>query len=529
MFQKKLEVVPILVGSEGPFVGQAKKLLPAPPGALSETGDTLVWDSEPCTRCRTNRLPCGGKQGRACTSCKKQKVACNFSSARPAKPRGSERSTSDHPHDHNSPATSSSSFNLATTNITAASTPIPASSPTTSTSIIDSSLDYNNSNILSLKRKRSVEPLQTLSYAETPALKRAQTTPNSPNVQCDRCWTSNKTCHGPIGRPCIPCKTSKLGCSFSNAKNASGVAPAASQASGTQSCIRCTLEDKHCVGTTGHACNSCRKSKTKCSNAAVHQRVVRTSAPHPPSPSLGPHLAPQAVRAGGTYISTTLPISQANYSPLDGGAASASSTSTMLSFTPSIPIPTVSPGARGYEVHQERTEAHVTPPESSCKACLEQRKSCWGAQGFNSSAGFDGSTPTSCWPCLQAGQLCSKTQDARGGKDPERPRQPSLRLVLDPNRPLRDMAGASFQSNASSPPVLYRPREPSQFPPTWDTVAVRHYDNSGETLQTDHSGFSRPSDATMIASPAHSSRGTTLAPIQLSQYNWERISPSADL
>ncbi|KAF7966736.1 hypothetical protein HWV62_37261 [Athelia sp. TMB] len=58
LFQKKLETMPILVGSAGAFVGQSKKPSQAPAAAL-EVGDTVVWESEPCARCRASRLPCG--------------------------------------------------------------------------------------------------------------------------------------------------------------------------------------------------------------------------------------------------------------------------------------------------------------------------------------------------------------------------------------------------------------------------------------------------------------------------------------
>src|ERR1700691_4290169 len=46
--------------------------------------------------------------------------------------------------------------------------------------------------------------------------------PSSPpnEIPCERCKTSGKSCVGPVGRPCVQCKKVKLGCSFSNPKNA---------------------------------------------------------------------------------------------------------------------------------------------------------------------------------------------------------------------------------------------------------------------------------------------------------------------
>ncbi|KAF7972246.1 hypothetical protein HWV62_18666 [Athelia sp. TMB] len=161
LFQKKLETMPILVGSAGAFVGQSKKPSQAPAAAL-EVGDTVVWESEPCARCRASRLPCGGKHGRACAACKRQKVSCNFSSARPAKPRVPRSVVLD-----GSPRPSSSSSTPAVSDIATSST--SSASTTPATSIADSSSNHSPSISPTLKRKRSVD----LSRTVTPAPKRS--------------------------------------------------------------------------------------------------------------------------------------------------------------------------------------------------------------------------------------------------------------------------------------------------------------------------------------------------------------------
>ena len=92
MFQKKLEVPPILVGSDGSFVGQSKKTVNELRDKYSELMDNLeLLDAivslpddrlNHCSRCRTRGTTCDGKQGRACAPCKKSKLSCNLSSTR---------------------------------------------------------------------------------------------------------------------------------------------------------------------------------------------------------------------------------------------------------------------------------------------------------------------------------------------------------------------------------------------------------------------------------------------------------------
>jgi len=89
MFQKKLEVPPILISSDGSFVGQSKKTVNELRDKYSEPMDNLelldaIVDDRlnHCSRCRTRGTACDGKQGRACAPCKKSKLSCNLSSTR---------------------------------------------------------------------------------------------------------------------------------------------------------------------------------------------------------------------------------------------------------------------------------------------------------------------------------------------------------------------------------------------------------------------------------------------------------------
>ncbi|KIM73296.1 hypothetical protein PILCRDRAFT_729683 [Piloderma croceum F 1598] len=93
IFQKKLEVPPILIGSDGSFVGQSKKtvkeLIDKYSGESTDNLQTLDsstcitdGDLNLCSRCRTRGMVCDGKKGRACAPCKKSKLSCNLSSTR---------------------------------------------------------------------------------------------------------------------------------------------------------------------------------------------------------------------------------------------------------------------------------------------------------------------------------------------------------------------------------------------------------------------------------------------------------------
>jgi hypothetical protein len=90
MFQKKLEAPPILVDSNGLFLGQSKKTIQELKSKYHEPADDLESEADasssgvlnPCSRCRARGLVCDGKKGRACTPCKKSKLSCNFSSTR---------------------------------------------------------------------------------------------------------------------------------------------------------------------------------------------------------------------------------------------------------------------------------------------------------------------------------------------------------------------------------------------------------------------------------------------------------------
>jgi hypothetical protein len=95
MFQKKLEVPPILISSDGPFVGQAKKTTKELahdhneedlecPSDTAEVDPTPSGTPIPCSRCRAKGIPCNGKKGRACITCKRAKLSCNFSSNKTA-------------------------------------------------------------------------------------------------------------------------------------------------------------------------------------------------------------------------------------------------------------------------------------------------------------------------------------------------------------------------------------------------------------------------------------------------------------
>lgn len=84
---------PILIGSDGSFVGQSKKtvqeLSDKYDGESTDNLQTLDSstcmtddDLNLCSRCRTRGTACDGKKGRACAPCKKSKLSCSLSSTR---------------------------------------------------------------------------------------------------------------------------------------------------------------------------------------------------------------------------------------------------------------------------------------------------------------------------------------------------------------------------------------------------------------------------------------------------------------